>query len=827
MPDTTNNLTADAMLRDVPVSEGYKVLGGIVLYQKLGQGAMGAVYRGKHLRLGTDVAIKVMARPLNMSRDEAENRVKRFLREAQVAAMIDHPGLVRVVDVNSSGELYYLVMDFVDGESAGDRLKRKGERMSEKEAVAICLGAAEGLAEAHRKGVVHRDVKPDNIMIGKDGRVRVTDLGLAKATARDEDSNAPSALTQTQSGMGTPYYMPPEQFRAARDVTPAADVWSLGVSLFQLATGELPWTDTSVFEMAAKIKDDPLPDPKSCAPDLSDGFCAIVKKAVEKSPADRYADGAAMASALRAHLATLEGETKQTLADPLAGTSKTVEIAVAPPDSRTLTIIGRSMLSPSATSAPAARPAWLVPAGSGAGVLVLVILLWALLGGGAAGDVASTDDAASGEAEPRAPEPSPLDREKRRAREDAARREEALKKRAGLVETARAARAKGDLQPALDLYNEALAIPGGPAIDDEGAAVRAALDARKQIAVAGAFMKAGVYEEARAALERAVRDGVGADRAKATEMLAELEASRRLRALLDEAQRLIEAQQWRAALSKLEEAGRVDIESARVGELMAIVARKLAPPAEMTGPLGVELVLIPGGSFEMGGAGGRADELPAHAVTLQPFYIGRYEITRGQLEACRRRDRAPGAGADARPATGVTWQDARMFCGYLDAAEPGDATYHLPTEAEWEYVARGAAGRAYPWGDDPPTTRHANLAGSRDGHELAAPVGSFPAGATPDGVHDLIGNVAEWCLDWYAPYAPGPASDPRGPQTGKYRIVRGSAHAYTAKEWSRAAARSAAPPTKRADTLGFRVVRELTDEERTFLVLSRGGGDEF
>jgi len=335
----SGDLCSDPLLQSIPIRDGCKSLGGVRLEEKLGQGGMGAVYRGKHLRLGVDVAVKVMARPLNLTAEDADTRVKRFLREAHVAAMIDHPALVRVVDVNSAGDLYYLVMDFVDGESAGDCLKRRNERLPEADAVAICLGAAEGLAEAHRKGVVHRDVKPDNIMIGKDGRVRVTDLGLAKATSHDEDASAPSALTQTQSGMGTPFYMPPEQFRAAHDVTPAADVWSLGVTLYQLATAELPWTDSSVFEMAEKIKHDPLPDPREWAPDLSDGFCAIIEKAVAKSPADRYPDGGAMAAALRAHLGAVGGETRHQLAG-----SRELALASVTPLSKTLTIISKNML---------------------------------------------------------------------------------------------------------------------------------------------------------------------------------------------------------------------------------------------------------------------------------------------------------------------------------------------------------------------------------------------------------------------------------------------------------------------------------------------------
>ena len=182
MDTKTADLSADPLLGNVPVCEGYKVLGGVVLYQKLGHGGMGAVYKGRHLRLNIDVAVKVMAAPASVTPDQADAFVKRFIREAQTAAAVSHQNLIRVYDVNAESGLHFLIMDFVDGESAGERLKRKG-KLTEEEAVEICLGASEGLAEAHRKGIVHRDVKPDNIMIDRDGRVRVTDLGLAKAFA--------------------------------------------------------------------------------------------------------------------------------------------------------------------------------------------------------------------------------------------------------------------------------------------------------------------------------------------------------------------------------------------------------------------------------------------------------------------------------------------------------------------------------------------------------------------------------------------------------------------------------------------------------------------
>jgi len=129
-----SDLLADPVLASVPVCRGYKVLGGVVLYQKLGQGGMGAVYRGRHLRLDIDVAVKVMSLPTGLTPEQSDNFTRRFLREAKTAASITHQNLVGVIDVNTEAGIYFLVMDYVEGESAADRLKRKGA-LSEQESL--------------------------------------------------------------------------------------------------------------------------------------------------------------------------------------------------------------------------------------------------------------------------------------------------------------------------------------------------------------------------------------------------------------------------------------------------------------------------------------------------------------------------------------------------------------------------------------------------------------------------------------------------------------------------------------------------------------------
>jgi formylglycine-generating enzyme required for sulfatase activity len=214
-----------------------------------------------------------------------------------------------------------------------------------------------------------------------------------------------------------------------------------------------------------------------------------------------------------------------------------------------------------------------------------------------------------------------------------------------------------------------------------------------------------------------------------------------------------------------------------------------------------------------------------HEVVLPGFYIGRHEVTAAEFEAFRQGLRKLGrarAAAGRRPAASVSWKEAIEFCRHMSSIDRAGAVYRLPTEAEWEYAARGKEARTYAWGNDPPGLEHANLKGGSDGHEAAAPVGSFPKGATPSGVHDMAGNVAEWCADWYGPYRAGRQSSPSGPVRGKLRSVRGGTFIH-GPSWARAAARGARRPDEPVYLIGFRVVRELTDDERKFEKLAAGG----
>lgn len=227
---------------------------------------------------------------------------------------------------------------------------------------------------------------------------------------------------------------------------------------------------------------------------------------------------------------------------------------------------------------------------------------------------------------------------------------------------------------------------------------------------------------------------------------------------------------------------------------------------------GLRFVWVPPGSFwrgsDRGEAGRGADEGPRHEVTLsRGFFLGVHEVTQAQWEAVMGRNPAAfryGADARRRPVDSVSWEDCARFIARLE--ERGVGRFRLPTEAEWEYAARAGSTTRFPWGDDPQGTEtHAHAWANSRSYAVTHPVGSKPANAW--GLHDLHGNVWEWCSDWYGPYASGPQRDPRGPASGTERVFRGGSW-YDFPVSLRSANRHRHRPDGRYTAVGVRLVWE-------------------
>jgi serine/threonine-protein kinase len=258
------------------------------LGETLGYGGMSEVHRGRDVRLGRDVAVKVLR--ADLARDPTFQ--ERFRREAQNAAALNHPAIVAVYDTGETqteyGPLPYIVMEYVDGRTLRDIVKTEGP-LPGKRAMEVMADVCAALDFSHRHGIVHRDVKPANVMITKAGAVKVMDFGIARAVA----DNGQAAVTQTAAVIGTAQYLSPEQARGEA-VDARSDVYAAGCVLFELLTGEPPFTGDSPVAVAYQhVREDPKP-PSALNPRVSPALDAIVLKAMAKNPANRYQSSAEM-----------------------------------------------------------------------------------------------------------------------------------------------------------------------------------------------------------------------------------------------------------------------------------------------------------------------------------------------------------------------------------------------------------------------------------------------------------------------------------------------------------------------------------------------------
>jgi serine/threonine-protein kinase len=254
-----------------------RTVGPYRVEEKLGEGGMGAVYRAVHATLEREVALKILPERLVGGSPEF---VKRFLVEARAAARIAHPNIVQVHDAGEAGGAYFIAMEFVRGTDLRGLLARRGA-LPLPEALDLALQAAAGLGAAAKKGIIHRDVKPANLMLTADGVLKIADFGLAK--------NVEAATELTQSGqiLGTPAYMSPEQADGAR-VDFRTDVYSLGVCLFEMAAGAKPFQADTPIALIKKHALDPVPDPAALNPALPAGFRDLVLRMMAKRPEDRF-----------------------------------------------------------------------------------------------------------------------------------------------------------------------------------------------------------------------------------------------------------------------------------------------------------------------------------------------------------------------------------------------------------------------------------------------------------------------------------------------------------------------------------------------------------
>ena len=257
--------------------EKYRIL------EKIGAGGMAVVYKGEHMYLKRPVAIKVLPPEMAKSREF----VKRFFKEAEMASKLDHPNIVKVLDFGDEDGLLYIVMQYVEGETLERILHARG-KLSLQEAFSIALQILPALGYAHEKGIVHRDIKPGNILVDSQGKAYLMDFGIAALM-----EEGPEVQDGTRKVVGTPEYMAPEQFRGKADYR--SDIYSFGVVLYEMLTGRTPFGDAKdVYELQYRVLREEIPPTG-----LGDGIDAVLRKAMNKLPSRRFKSAYEFAEAVQ------------------------------------------------------------------------------------------------------------------------------------------------------------------------------------------------------------------------------------------------------------------------------------------------------------------------------------------------------------------------------------------------------------------------------------------------------------------------------------------------------------------------------------------------
>lgn len=812
-------------------ASGRTTLGDFRIEEEIGHGGMGVVYRATQMSLGRAVALKVLPAHLTLQ----PSAIARFRREAQAMATMEHPGIVRIFAVGEQGNANYFAMELIDGcplskvvarlhdqdlgrlsgrsvgevviaetntdESALDQHWRRGYVQT---VVELIIQVAEALEHAHRAGVIHRDVKPSNILIRADGTAVLTDFGLA------QDRGLPS-MTMTGEFAGTPYYVSPEQAMAKRvPMDHRADVFSLGSTLYELLTLRRPFPGDTSHEVLNKILAKEPPGPDKLNPHLAPDLAAIVLKALEKDPNRRYSTAADLAEDLRAFLeyrpvrarraSTGRRLLRWVRREPLKALVALLLILSAP----LLVTLGSYMAEVERLTSAERK---------------------ALRQYDQLSNIVRLEKAKAATTKLRPAHPDKLPAFRTWRKEQA----EPL--------VAQLPKLREDLakitQPQFEKAEDEFVFQNLSRLVHELEDFETGLMHRmvEQEDWAGRVYELSIasHQDLWAKAHDAIRkaDGTTASTLYQSQPPLDLEPQIGLVPIgMNPATHLWEFYHLRSAGP--------DPIKARIPNVSDYDSKGRLRVGKETG---IVFVLVPGGTFWMGAQSASEEqpnydpeaednEGPVHEVELEPFFLARHELTQAQwsrLSWGEQPSNVAGQVSPACPVESVSWtrcQDLLDLHGLL-----------LPTEAQWEYACR--AGTDTPWwtgrerqtlADGGPaanladrTARQAGLRWSeiekwpryRDGHAMYAEVDRLRP--NPWGFHHIHGNVFEWCRDRYGsyelPFAKGDGLR-QVPATAANRISRGGSFNFSAGA-ARSANRNFLAPSARFNVLGVRPSRAL------------------
>ena len=838
------DLSGDKLILSAPRATHNSVqvpsLGGIPLLAKLGQGGMGAVYYGIHPRLQQEVAVKVL--PFEMAERNPEV-IQRFFREAQLAARVKSSHLVSVLDVNQESGLFYIVMEYVSGVSGHSYLRQvieAGEMgLNEAEALDLCIAVCTGLAAAHAKGIVHRDVKPDNMMIPRDEQTaeldihgaKLADLGLARSDALDR-----TAMTESGVSMGTAGYAAPEQINDAKKSGKPADVFSMGATLYALLIGHSPFASSVLFQMLKATIDDPHEPVRILRPEISVPTAELIDRCLAKNPVERYVDAAALLAALKVCRTALGEPTQaQAALERVSELLRAKEVGQPVRDSKQ-PITPLPANGPTAASNPAVAPK------KPRMVLLAAVLLLSvsigvagwhysplfgtaeIRGSGANGEMAKSKDV-----EQKNVQDAAAETEKRQQQEAAANQERLKKEEADKIAALK--KAESDKLSVEDAKNKKEAVRFGERDENRralGNAIPVAVEAKrredwKQVLA--------LLEAKRALPDNADNPNNDLADALLTEARSELkkrgEAERKAREPADDYQAAMAEARRVMALFENDAATFQQAEMA-VNAVLALKGDNIDAKAmleslrvpkkislDLGGGMNMDLVLVKAGTFEMGSPEEekeRGIDESQHEVTIsKAFYMGKFPVTQEQYEAVMNTNPSyfvKEKGGPKNPVEQVSWSDAVEFCEKMDALVkaklPSGMKLQLPTEAQWEYACRAGTKTRFFTGDDEVDLARAGWY-TKNANSKTHPVGQKTPNAF--GLYDMHGNVYQWCMDAYTKeYEKLTPKDPfNDGEKSASRVVRCGSW-IDVPNFCRSAYRYGLTPDARDGGFGFRVV---------------------
>ena len=784
------------------------VLGNYVVLEKIGEGGMGYVYKARHQRMKREVALKVL--PSHVTR--SKGAVARFQREVEAAAQLNHPNIVTAHDADEADGVHFFVMECVDGEDLAQTVIRRGP-LPVQEAIDYTIQAARGLEYAHNHGVVHRDIKPGNLLLDREGTVKVLDMGLARfeKDVGADDSTAAAPLTQSGQMMGTFDYMAPEQAEDARTADHRADVYSLGCTLFFLLTGGPVYAADTATRKILAHREEPVPSICAIRRGAPEALDAAFQRMVAKRPEDRQQSMAEVISELeavrsagqQAQTETYSPSSGPTGGDDTHSTPAHAGARLAPDDSALEDWLHAELpATPTQLRTKPAKKLQLTKQQTLYGAVAAALCFAVLL----VFAVVITLKTPEGTIVVRVSEPG--------------------------------------AEVSVDGDKMTLKAPGEEPVEVEVAEGEHTLKVTKggfQTYTETFKIKSGAREVFTVELVPLARGRAERGRPKADVATAEAERG------AAEAVPPPDPAAWKALLpADAPPPAVAPFDTATAKKHQEAWAAYLGVPVEQDVDLGdgvkLTMVLIPPGEFVMGSSPeerarfleeakaandpGAIDRIPSegpqHRVRItRPFYLSKYEVTQAQWEAVMGSKPSRFTDDPSHPVEEVSWDEIQPFLTKLNVAgthrvpsanAPLDTlrmTFQLPTEAQWEYACRAGTTMFWHCGDHEAKLQEYAWFDVNSGGKTH-PVGQLlPNGF---GAYDMHGNVWEWCGDWYAAdyYGQSPTDDPSGPPTGSLRVLRGGFWGNHAR-LCRSARRCYLSPASRSN-VGFRLASVVADE---------------